>query len=100
MFCRKSVDFNRTTWRYNTENSTPFKSMFLTGGIIRTSLKKIETKLHALSSGANYTDRATAAYRRNDCQLFADRGCHVVNVTDPYGRILGFLDRISDRGVA
>jgi hypothetical protein len=24
---------------------------------------------------------------------FADRKCHVVNVTDPYGRILGFLDR-------
>jgi hypothetical protein len=24
---------------------------------------------------------------------FADRGCHVVRVTDPYGRILGFLDR-------
>jgi CBS-domain-containing membrane protein len=24
---------------------------------------------------------------------FADRGCHVVIVTDPYGRILGFLDR-------
>jgi hypothetical protein len=23
---------------------------------------------------------------------FADRGCHVVNVTNPYGRILGFLD--------
>jgi hypothetical protein len=22
---------------------------------------------------------------------FADRGCHVVSVTDPYGRILGFL---------
>jgi hypothetical protein len=22
--------------------------------------------------------------------FFADRGCHVVNVTDPYGRILGF----------
>jgi hypothetical protein len=39
------------------------------------------------------TDRATAACRRNDCQLFADRGCHVVSVTDPYGRILGLLDR-------
>jgi hypothetical protein len=26
-------------------------------------------------------------------QLFADRGCHVVSVTNPYGRILGFLDR-------
>jgi hypothetical protein len=25
--------------------------------------------------------------------IFADRGCHVVSVTDPYGRTLGFLDR-------
>jgi hypothetical protein len=25
---------------------------------------------------------------------FADRGCHVVGVTDPYSRILGFLDRL------
>jgi hypothetical protein len=25
---------------------------------------------------------------------FADRGCRVVSVTDPYDRILGFLDRI------
>jgi hypothetical protein len=24
---------------------------------------------------------------------FPDRGCHVVSVTDPYNRILGFLDR-------
>jgi hypothetical protein len=24
---------------------------------------------------------------------FAGRGCHVIGVTDPYGRILGFLDR-------
>jgi hypothetical protein len=24
---------------------------------------------------------------------FADTGCHVVSVTDPYSRILGFLDR-------
>jgi hypothetical protein len=24
---------------------------------------------------------------------FADKGCHVVGVTDPYGRILDFLDR-------
>jgi hypothetical protein len=53
----------------------------------------IYIKLHGLSPRANYTDRATAACRRSDCQLFADRGCHVVSVTDPYGRILGFLDR-------
>jgi hypothetical protein len=50
-------------------------------------------KLHGLSPRANYTDRATAACRRSDCQLFADRWCHVVSVTDSYGRILGFLDR-------
>jgi hypothetical protein len=49
--------------------------------------------LHGLSPRENYTERATAACRRSDCQLFADRGCHVVRVTDPYGRILGFLDR-------
>jgi hypothetical protein len=24
---------------------------------------------------------------------FADRGCHVVSVTDPYGRIIDFLGR-------
>jgi hypothetical protein len=39
--------------------------------------------------GANYTDRATVACQRS----FANRGCDVVSVTDPYGRILGFLDR-------
>jgi hypothetical protein len=50
-------------------------------------------KLHDLSPQANYTDLATAACRQSDCQLFADRGCHVISVTDPYGRILGFLDR-------
>jgi hypothetical protein len=37
----------------------------------------------------SYTDRATDACRRT----FADRGCRVVSATDPYGRILGFLDR-------
>jgi hypothetical protein len=46
-------------------------------------------QLHGLSPRANYTDRATAACRRNDCQRFADRRCLVVSVTDPYGHILG-----------
>jgi hypothetical protein len=50
-------------------------------------------KIHGVSPQAKYTDRATAACRRSDCQLFADRGCHKVRVTDPYGRILAFLDR-------
>jgi hypothetical protein len=51
-----------------------------------------KTKHHGLSPRANYTNRATAACRRSYCQLFADRGCHVVSVTEPYGRILSFLD--------
>jgi hypothetical protein len=43
---------------------------------------------------------ASELYRSRDHRLlaklmptFADRGCHVVSVTDPYGRIPGFLDR-------
>jgi hypothetical protein len=49
--------------------------------------------LRGLSPRANYTDRATSACRRSDRQLLNDSGCHVVSVTDLYGRILGFLDR-------
>jgi hypothetical protein len=50
-------------------------------------------KLQCLSPRANCPDRTTAACRRSDCQLLRIEGCHVVSVTDPNGRILGFLDR-------
>jgi hypothetical protein len=53
---------------------------------------KLKTKLRGLSPRANYTDRD----RRLSTKLvptFADRGCHVVSVADPYGRILDFLDQ-------
>jgi hypothetical protein len=50
-------------------------------------------KLHGLSPRANYTDRATAACRRSDCQLLRIEGATCVCVTDHYGRILGFLER-------
>jgi hypothetical protein len=43
---------------------------------------------------------ASELYRPSDRSLlaklvpaFADRGCHVVSVADPHGRILGFLDK-------
>jgi hypothetical protein len=43
---------------------------------------------------------ASELYRPSDRRLsakwlptFADKGCHVVSVIDPYGRILGFLDK-------
>jgi hypothetical protein len=41
-------------------------------------------------------ERTIPSYRRLSAKLvptFADRECHVVSVTDPYDRILGFLDR-------
>jgi hypothetical protein len=67
-------------------------AIFVASGVCHNTSKG-EKKLRGLSPRANYIDRATAACRRNDCQLFVDRGCHVVSVTDTYGRILGFLDR-------
>jgi hypothetical protein len=54
---------------------------------------KKKTNSIVLSPRANYTDRATAACRRKWLPTFAVRGCHVVSVTDPYGCILGFVDR-------
>jgi hypothetical protein len=47
-----------------------------------------------------WSESASELYRPSDRRLaakwlptFADKGCHVVSETDPYGRILGFLDR-------
>jgi hypothetical protein len=41
-----------------------------------------------------WSESASELYRPSDRRLlvptFADRVCHVVSVTDPYGRILGF----------
>jgi hypothetical protein len=41
----------------------------LVGSPLALMLKSNKTKLHGLSLRANYTDRATAASRRSDCQL-------------------------------
>jgi hypothetical protein len=46
--------------------------------------------LSGLSPQANYSDRRLSAKL---VPTSADRGCHVVSVTDPYGCILRFLDR-------
>jgi hypothetical protein len=47
-----------------------------------------------------WSESASELHRPSDRRLsakwlptFADRGCHVVSVTDPYCRILDFLDR-------
>jgi hypothetical protein len=48
-----------------------------------------------------WSESGRELYRPSDCRLwgklvptFVDRLCHVVSVTDSYGRILGFLNRI------
>jgi hypothetical protein len=43
-----------------------------------------------------WSESASELYRRLSAKwlpTFADKGCHVVSVTDPSFRILGFLDR-------
>jgi hypothetical protein len=47
-----------------------------------------------------WRESTSELYRPSNCLFsaklvptFADRGCHVVSVTDLYGRILVFLDR-------
>jgi CBS-domain-containing membrane protein len=46
-----------------------------------------------------WSESVSELYQPSDRRLtaklvptFADRGCHVVSVTDPYGHILGFID--------
>jgi hypothetical protein len=53
-----------------------------------------------LRSVKQEADEKLELYRPRDRRLsakwlpnFADRGCNVVSVTDPYDRVLGFLDR-------
>jgi hypothetical protein len=77
--------------------------MDLSGGNIFMVLQHIVNDLVVKDAGGKKTawpesaselDRPSG--RRLSAKLlpsFADRGCHVVSVTDPYSRILGFLDR-------
>jgi hypothetical protein len=51
--------------------------------------KTNHNKLRGLGPRANYTDRATATLM----PTMGIEECHLVSVTDPYGRIRAFLDR-------
>jgi hypothetical protein len=57
-------------------------------------------KERLLTNFNSVAESASELYRPGDRRLsakllptFADRGCRVVCVTDPYGNILAFLDR-------
>jgi hypothetical protein len=66
----------------------------LEGDIARKEVRYI------LSEKSQWPEPASEIYRPSDRRLsklvptFTDRECHMVSVTDPNGRILGFLDRI------
>jgi hypothetical protein len=57
--------------------------------------------LYLLQKKTPWPEFASELYRPGDRSLwaklvptFADRGCHVVSATDPYSRILNFLDQL------
>jgi hypothetical protein len=54
-----------------------------------------KNELCGLSLRANYTVRANRRLSVKLVSTFEDRRCRVVNVTDPYCRIIAFLDRSS-----
>jgi hypothetical protein len=67
----------------------------LTSWLSHQKCKALKSILRGLSPRTNYTDRA--GNRRLPAKLvptFAVRECHVVSVTDPYGRILDFQHRM------
>jgi hypothetical protein len=66
------------------------KQMDLTVSYMNSPLAKT-TKLRDLSPWANYTERLPLSAKL--VPTFADKRWHVVRVTDPYGRILRFLDQ-------
>jgi hypothetical protein len=64
------------------------------------SFKIISLRTYTVIKETPWPQSASKLYRPSDCRLlaklgptFVDRGCHVVSMTDPYGRILGSLDR-------
>jgi hypothetical protein len=76
------------------------KSLLLVS--ILSQINPVHTTSFCLSTTTTpWSESASELYRPSDRHLlakwlptFEDRGCHVVSVTYPYGRILGFLVRI------
>jgi CBS-domain-containing membrane protein len=62
------------------------------GIYLASNRNEYQKKLRGLSLRAKYLP-SDSRLSAKLVPTFADRGCHVVSVTDPYGRILGFLDR-------
>jgi hypothetical protein len=85
------------TWTQSSECLVNMDSV----GIRRTYIQKMRKKIYIIREKKTpWTESASELYRPSDRRLLAklvptlaDRGCHMASVTDPYDRILGFLDR-------
>jgi hypothetical protein len=80
-----------TYWYYLMFVTAVFTNMEIPG-YINSVIKKLKK--------TPWSESASELCRQSERRLsakwlptFADRECYVVSVTDPYGRILGFLDR-------
>jgi hypothetical protein len=91
------MGFHRWQWYYNKKHHTQTK---------HSTQSYTNNKGHVTHNEYNqptpWSQSASELYRPSHYRLsvklvptFADRRCHVVSVTDPYGRIVGFLDRSS-----
>jgi hypothetical protein len=67
---------------------------------LNTKIKQSSFSLIHYLKKTLWSESASELYRPSDRRLsakslptFAYKGCHMVSVTNPYGRILGFLDR-------
>jgi hypothetical protein len=72
-------------------------------GIMSSFMTRVYTSRsrHVLNNQTPWLESAMELYRLSDRRLsaklvptFADRVCRVVSTTDPYDRILGFLDNV------
>jgi hypothetical protein len=88
------VHHNYTDVLFETWTEPPSRVLWLQQKETCLILKDTEKKkLHGLSPRANYTYRATAAYRWSDCQLVRIEGATWSAWRIPPAVFLGFLDR-------
>jgi hypothetical protein len=105
--CKRSLPNCSRCWKSTSQfNRTPNKTK-TKRKLAKIWKTRIKSNLRYLCNTTNkkqtpWFESASELCRPSDRLLsakwlptFADRGCHVVSVTDPYGRILGFLDRSS-----
>jgi hypothetical protein len=66
----------------------------------RRRIRRLERRMRRRRKKSPWSESASELYRPSDRRLsakclptFADRECHVVSVTNPYGRILDFLNK-------